>query len=74
MEHVTKCDKCVICTLYIIRSVATRIMSFMINIEFKLLKFNPIMNKLIGQYFDLRLLCVVHHCRFLILDKNVPLF
>jgi len=51
MEHVTKCDKCVICTLYIIRSVATRMMSFMINIEFKLLKFNPIMNKLIGQYF-----------------------
>lgn len=33
-------DKRVICTLYIRCSVATRIMSFMINIELKLLKFN----------------------------------
>lgn len=33
-------DKLVICTLNIICSVATRIMSFMINIELKLLKFN----------------------------------
>ncbi|KYM76935.1 hypothetical protein ALC53_12627 [Atta colombica] len=37
----------------------TPIMSFMINIELKLLKFNPITNKLIGQYFDLRLLCII---------------
>jgi len=40
------------------------------NIEVNLLKFNPIANKLIEQHFNLCLLCVVYHYRFLFLIKK----